>query len=223
MHLFPPLTCSQRLLIWQMETNFVSSHCSLESVSHFEDPLSHCRISASGFGRTNDERGFLFCGDAMASSKTMLERFWCRVTVTDGCWLWIGHKDEKGYGVFYPKETSVRSHRFSYILHSGEQIPDGMCVCHHCDVPACVNPTHLFLGTNDDNVADSTRKQRRNRPIGVKNPKVKLRVNQVYEIRRLLSAGRKCVELAKVYGVGKACIYSIRSGKSWKSLESQQV
>ena len=100
------------------------------------------------------------------------ERFWqfVRVTGPDECWLWTGSKSAEGYGKFsygrIPKTGRYMSglaHRFSYTLHKGV-IASDMFVCHRCDTPSCVNPNHLFLGTNQDNMKDCAAKGR-NRSI----------------------------------------------------------
>lgn len=72
-----------------------------------------------------------------------------------GCWLWNGSSLERGYGRF----RGSLAHRVSWVLHNGP-IPDGMHVCHRCDVTACVNPAHLFLGTALDNIRDMHAKGR---------------------------------------------------------------
>lgn len=88
------------------------------------------------------------------------KRFWERVNKQpDGCWLWTGTTNLRGYGILARNNTMQLAHRFSYELHKGV-IPDGMFVCHSCDNPPCVNPDHLWLGTNADNVSDMVAKGR---------------------------------------------------------------
>lgn len=77
----------------------------------------------------------------------------------DSCWIWPQSKDGGGYGLFFANGRQGRAHRFSYALAYGP-IPDGLDVCHTCDVPSCVNPAHLFLGTAQDNMMDAARKGR---------------------------------------------------------------
>lgn len=87
------------------------------------------------------------------------------VKKTDSCWLWIGHKNEYGYGVMHLKNRGCQlSHRISYEVYKGE-IEGKLCVCHTCDNPACVNPAHLWLGTHKDNIRDSVKKGRFNQRI----------------------------------------------------------
>lgn len=94
------------------------------------------------------------------------ERFWAKVGKLgpDECWLWSGSLNLKGYGyLVVGSRTNGRSnmlaHRLSYEIHNGS-IPTGSLICHKCDVPACVNPAHLFMGTQKDNMSDALRKGR---------------------------------------------------------------
>lgn len=81
-----------------------------------------------------------------------------------GCWLWTGAMTKSGYGRFIvsipgSKAITKRAHRVSFELYKNK-IPNGMFVLHKCDIPACVNPDHLFLGTHTDNIRDSVKKKR---------------------------------------------------------------
>ena len=93
---------------------------------------------------------------------TTVERFWGKVKKTDSCWLWTGSRQGK-YGYLHQGSHSVRSpirpHRFSWEIHFGK-IPEGLWVLHHCDVPLCVRPDHLFLGDRKANMLDAARKGR---------------------------------------------------------------
>ena len=93
------------------------------------------------------------------------QRVWSKVQKTESCWLWHGAINAHGYGNFAVREgpnrnlKTVLAHRFALTLH-GVDIPSGMQVCHRCDVRNCVNPVHLFLGSNADNIRDMVAKGR---------------------------------------------------------------
>ena len=131
----------------------------------------------------------------------MLRRFWSKVDKTDGCWEWTAATDKDGYGVLGVGRKLLKAHRISYML-AYDVTPefDDMLVCHTCDNPLCVNPSHLFLGTNKDNVVDSVKKGRRYKA---------LTPQQVREIRKSKARG---VDLAEQYGVTPPTVCSIRNG-----------
>lgn len=91
--------------------------------------------------------------------ETDQERFQHYYEKTDSCWNWLGSLDRYGYGKFKLADRTVKAHRYSYQLYHGG-FDESFHVLHHCDNPCCVNPSHLFLGTNRDNVADRTAKKR---------------------------------------------------------------
>lgn len=91
--------------------------------------------------------------------KNTKDDFFKNVFKTKFCWFRIGSKFANGYGRFHQNHKALRAHRFSWTLHNGK-IPEGLIVCHECDNPLCVNPKHLWLGTNADNNIDTVKKGR---------------------------------------------------------------
>lgn len=151
---------------------------------------------------------------------SLAERFWAKVDKRgpDECWLWNG-ATSKGYGYIKVggRKRSVLAHRVSWELHNGLIPPGeghhGTCVCHRCDNRKCVNPTHLFLGTAADNMADMVAKGRSMR--GMANYKAKLTGRQVADIR---DAPGMYTEVAAQFGITPVQVSNIKRGKSWKHL-----
>jgi DNA-binding CsgD family transcriptional regulator len=146
---------------------------------------------------------------------TLLERFESKyLPVTEsGCWLWTEGQNGVGYGAFHIKRKAIGAHRAAWLLYRGS-IPQGLQVLHRCDVRWCVNPKHLFLGTNADNNADMVAKRRH--PRGASHGKAKLTPVQVVEIRNLRASGHTATELANRFNVSIPTIYAAARGETWK-------
>lgn len=160
-------------------------------------------------------------------AKDIYVRFHERYTPepTSGCWLWTGHLIY-GYGQFRmspPESRRETAHRASWLIHHGE-IPEGLVVCHRCDVRCCVNPTHLFLGTHADNMHDAAVKGRMDWKIpdrpgllrGVKHPQAKLTEDDVRAIRSLPISG---VNASRQFGVTPITISRIRRRLIWRDVK----
>lgn len=151
------------------------------------------------------------------------ERFWAKVDRRgpDDCWEWSAYTNRGGYGTFHVSERvgQMLAHRYSYELHFG-LIKTGMKVLHECDTPACVNPGHLILGTQKDNVRDMIEKgrQRPGMVCGEDHGRSVLTDKDVISIRSRASLGERTSVLAKEFGVVDSAISSIKSGRKWKHL-----
>lgn len=126
-----------------------------------------------------------------------------------GCWNWTAGKFWNGYGQIQVDRMPRGAHRVSYEVHRGS-IPEGMFVLHCCDNPGCVNPEHLFLGTHAANMADMVFKGRQ--PRGLANGQTKLTAADVIAIR---SANGRHHEIADRFGISRATVTHIRSGRRW--------
>lgn len=137
-----------------------------------------------------------------------IARFWSKVNKTKKCWVWVGRIGTHGYGVFSIARKNFRAHRFSYSIIHGDL--NGLSVLHKCDNPACVNPDHLFLGTQNDNIKDMVAKGR--------NPTSKLTIEVVSEIKKDIRSGAKVKDVAKKYGISLGMSSLIKNGHSWKEI-----
>ncbi len=145
--------------------------------------------------------------------------------VDSGCWEWQAARDKNGYGIFGDAAFTTKfAHRISWILHRGE-IPAGMGILHSCDNPRCVNPEHLFVGTQSDNMKDMGLKGRARSTRhpesllrGEEHPMAKLFGHQVLSIRLCLARGVTVSETARNFNVDRKNIRSIRDGIIWKHI-----
>jgi len=141
------------------------------------------------------------------------KKFDSRVLKTETCWLWTGPRyknskrpNERWHGVFHvPVEGTRATHRIAWMIAHGS-IPRGMCVLHRCDVPDCVNPDHLFLGTQLDNIADMNAKGRHAKGYRLDEQDVRV-------IRQKITDGCLHAAIAEEFGVSRALISLIGGGK----------
>jgi len=148
-------------------------------------------------------------------------RFLSYVDRSSDCWLWLGCRNAAGYGRISigRKATGRKAHRVAWELFRGE-IPEGAYVLHSCDNPACVNPKHLFLGTQNDNLKDMRDKGRGSAPpvhLGEAHHNVKFSKEVALGIIKSSGSLR---ELANQYGVSTKTIWRLKNGKTWKELST---
>lgn len=174
---------------------------------HFREHTGNVHIPGSTFmlGRILTE---------MQTRQKAERQFWEKVELPEDrseCWNWTA-ATRNGYGNLKVSQISIKAHRLSYALHYGV-LPANLLVCHHCDNPLCVNPHHLFLGTDADNARDKVRKGRQSRTAN--NGNAKINEQQLDEIRARITAGETNVAIAKDYPIGHAMVSRIRKGRSY--------
>jgi hypothetical protein len=137
----------------------------------------------------------------------------------DVCWKWEGPVNSNGYGRFIDKDHHLLAHRVAYELFIGP-ISDGLNVCHTCDERLCVNPHHLWLGSQSDNLKDAAAKGRMFRPDtnGERNGNRKLSADHVRTIRAMFSGGQRRYQIAERFGVSPGTVGAIIAGKIWKDV-----
>ncbi|MCX4703916.1 HNH endonuclease [Streptomyces sp. NBC_01352] len=151
----------------------------------------------------------------MADEK-FADRFWSKVDPTGDCWLWTAHIKPQGYGQFTVRnEQFYGAHAVSYALVHGP-IPPGKVVCHRCDNPPCVNPDHLFLGTQADNAADMIAKGRAPRTRGIARANARLTDEAVQHIRSASRYHGLIRDLAAQFGVSTTTVRAVRNGRKWR-------
>lgn len=145
---------------------------------------------------------------------TLQQRLEKHIISKTDCWLTDLYCNRHGYPKISFNQQPINASHASFQLYNGE-IPKGMFVLHKCDNPACINPKHLFLGTQRDNMKDMASKKRST--YGSKNPTAKLNEEQVLEIKRLLSETNLSQQkIAQLFNVDRKIVSGIKNGKIWK-------
>lgn len=163
----------------------------------------------------------------------LIHRFWAKVDAgrhAERCWTWKGASTRAGYGVIAAGgrgQANHYAHRVAYAIATGQD-PAGFAVCHRCDNPRCVNPTHLFLGTMADNVADMIAKGRHAGPPkdkgvrflpGEKNASHKLSAAHVRAILARAKAGESSRKLGVAFGVTDSLVRQIVRRELWRHVD----
>lgn len=173
------------------------------------------QVRSLGMCRSHYEKNHKY-GDPLTQKRglSVKQRLLEKVEKTDACWLWTGAKNKDGYGQLFVDGIAKSTHRISWEVHHGA-IPDGLHVLHKCDNPPCVNPDHLFLGTNQDNVVDRESKGRNfvSRNVGISNPSAKITQANADEIR---DSNLTQKELAAKFGVSISLVSAIKKNKVWR-------
>lgn len=167
-----------------------------------------CNEELFKFDRKNRPRNFILGHHSKSNENDLWIRFINRidVDVQTGCWNWTGAKQRGGYGTIGFKNKFLKTHRLSYEKFKGHIIVSndskhGTCVCHMCDNPSCVNPEHLFLGTQKDNIKDMANKNRNNFKLSIVDRK---------NIKDLFQYGFNGIEIARMYNIHRQTAYRYR-------------
>ena len=155
-----------------------------------------------------------------------VDAFWSKVLKKDmqECWPWLAGQNQKNYALFWTGKRTEHAHRFSLELSLGRRLRKGEHALHKCDNPSCVNPNHLFVGTNMDNIQDKVKKGRQrggagaNAAKGERHPKAKLKNADIFQIRKMIMEGKTPSEISRLYSVTIALICMIRDRKIWRHL-----
>jgi hypothetical protein len=204
----------------------------VENPRHIGQPRADWQVSAG-----------VRCGGGSVMRLSVADRFWSKVDKSagpDGCWLWIGGVTPEGYGSFRLPDRHVPAHKYAYELSAGP-LPAGVLVCHKCDIAyplgdltyrRCVNLSHLWEGTNQENTADRHAKGRDARGIrqgthtrpetrarGERNGHAKLSDGEVREIRRRRAGGELLISIARNLGISTAEVSKVALRQAWAHVE----
>jgi hypothetical protein len=184
-----------------------------------ELPARAMGMCTGHYSRVRDGRDLAAPLRKVIRSGPDIDRLKAKVSVNEetGCWMWTASVNTNGYGQFRYQGRPWQAHRASWLLHNGD-IPEGLYVLHRCDTPLCVNPDHLFLGSQSDNLLDAVGKNRWNsgRLSGEEHGRSLVNEDDVRAIRASTETIRK---LAAQYGISVGAIQHIRKRRSWQHVE----
>lgn len=195
----------------------------IERADVFMVSCAHCRSEFDRGYRISARRAAnpQYCSPQCRREETKLRAetamaslFWTRTErQPTGCLHWTGRRDPNGYGRIDFRGAPRLAHRVAYELTYGEA-PGDRFVCHSCDNPSCVEPAHLWLGSQSDNMSDAATKGRLNssRGNGSDNPASKLSEEHARQIK---FGSDSAPRIAAQFGVSKETVYAIRKGKTW--------
>lgn len=150
------------------------------------------------------------------------QRFWSKVDKEGYCWEWKAGKFSNGYGQFFDGKNKICAHRFAYIDTFGP-IKNNLLVCHKCDNRSCVNPNHMFLGTQKENLADMQAKDRKINAdtSGIKNGRAIIGEHEVLLMRELYACDLPITTIARLFKVSETQTARIVKRQSWKPLKGE--
>jgi hypothetical protein len=181
------------------------------------DAYKNAWIKTCPYGQPGD-RLFITQGASFDKTVPFEKRFWSRVYKFESCWEWFGNTNRKGYGIIRQNGISIATQRASWRLHNGA-IPNGMHVLHTCDMPWCVNPAHLYLGKNEDNIRDKVMRGRTAKSIGAKNGQAKLTETDIAQIRVLYwEQNIYQHQIATQFNISQPEVSRIVHDKRWNSI-----
>lgn len=182
---------------------------------YLRQPCKNCRarLARERLRQTTGHIPFLERKDTLTINPRTAKTFLSHIQTTDGCWEWLGGLSPTGYGRFTLNGKSIPAHRLSYLYHFGI-LPSHLRVCHRCDNRKCVNPEHLFLGTDQDNVRDKVLKGRH--AHGESHWNSLLTNNDVLYIRANSHLGISI--LTRQFSVSRSTIQDVLQRRTWAHL-----
>lgn len=179
-------------------------------------PTKYCSHRCQTIKRIKYLRKTIRSYSVIEKRELLKDRILKRISKVDECWIWNGCLN-RGYGDMTFLGESISVHRAAYFAWKGK-IPSGKFICHKCDLPACCNPDHLFIGDAASNRKDAFDKGRFNSCIGENHYYSKLKNKDVEKMKRLFDGDIPMKMIAKIFGVTVSTVESIKYRRSWKHI-----